>query len=251
MSTHQPLFHPHQSAVKIPLWREIFLLRELLKLRTHPIFQGHGIPAGDGAAVITIPGFLCSDSYTNYLTKWLAKIGYFALPSGLEQNNGCIEKMIAKLSATVEQAADETNNKVHLIGHSLGGVLARIAATRKPELISSVITLGSPFRGIRAHPYILRLGDRVRTQLQTDEAPHCFTGFCECPSILALQNEFPATVRHCAIYTKSDGVVDWEACVSSNANYNNEVTGTHSGLVFNPQVFALIAEELSKSVPPA
>ncbi|HEX4949151.1 MAG TPA: alpha/beta fold hydrolase, partial [Blastocatellia bacterium] len=175
----------------------------------------------------------------------LGRIGYRAYPSGIERNNECIEKVLSHVLATMEQAATETNGKVHLIGHSLGGVLARMAAIQRPELVASVITLAAPFRGVRAHPYILWLGRRVRTRVQTAAAPHCFTGFCACPAVSALQCAWPASVPHCAIYTKSDGIVDWRACISEDEARNIAVTGTHVGLVFNPHVYQLIAHRLA------
>jgi triacylglycerol lipase len=60
-----------------------------------------------------------------------------------------------------------------------------------------------------------------------------------------LQAAFPASVRQTAIYTKSDGVVDWRVCVTDNPADNFEVTGTHVGLAFNPSVYRLIAERLA------
>jgi hypothetical protein len=51
-------------------------------------------------------------------------------------------------------------------------------------------------------------------------------------------------VRQTAIYTKSDGIVDWQNCRSRFEENNFEVTGTHIGLVYNFQVYKLIAERL-------
>jgi pimeloyl-ACP methyl ester carboxylesterase len=247
MSTFNELFHPHQQAVRIPLWREAGLLAELWQLRTSPVLAGQNIPRGNDAAVVTIPGFMCSDLYTNYLTNWLQRIGYRAFPSGLERNNDCLEKVLNRVLATLEHAAAETNGPVHLIGHSLGGVLARMATVQRPELIASVLTLASPFRGIRAHSYILWLGQRVRQRVQSEAAPHCFTGFCTCPAVATLQKDVPAAIPNCAVYTRTDGIVDWRACIHDDPRYNAEVSGTHVGLVFNPQVYRLIGQWLATS----
>lgn len=247
MSLLTEAFQRQQQAIRIPIWREAKLLPEWLQLKTAPVFYGRGIPRGNGAAVVTIPGFLCSDLYTNCLTKWLQRIGYHAYPSGLKRNNDCIEKLLHRVLTTVENGAVETGGKVHLIGHSLGGVLARIAATQRPELVASVITLAAPFRGIRAHSYILWLGSRVRQRIQAADVPHCFTGFCDCPSVLALQTAWPDSVPNCAIYTKADGIVDWRMCVNEDDASNFEVSGTHVGLVFNAEVYRLIAQKLSEA----
>lgn len=247
MSLSTELFQKHQQSVRIPIWREAGLLQEWLKLRAAPVFYGKGIPQGNGSAVITIPGFMCSDLYTHCLTNWLSRIGYRAYASRLERNNDCIEKLLGRLLTTIETAAAETNGQVHLIGHSLGGVLARIVATRRPELVASVITLASPFRGIRAHSYVLWLGNRVRQRVQGADLPHCFTGFCDCPSVQALQTPWPESVQNCAIYTKADGIVDWRMCLNADETMNMEVAGTHTGLVFNPEVYRKIALQLAKT----
>jgi pimeloyl-ACP methyl ester carboxylesterase len=247
MSVLTELFQRQQQAIRIPIWREAKLLPEWLKLRAAPVFYGQGIPRGNGAAVVTIPGFMCSDLYTSCLTKWLQRIGYCAYPSGLERNNDCIEKLLNRVLATVEKAAAETGGQVHLVGHSLGGILARIAAIQRPELIASVITLAAPFRGIRAHSYILWLGIRVRQRVQAADVPHCFTGYCDCPSVLALQTPWPESVPNCAIYTKADGIVDWQMCVNEDEAMNIEVSGTHVGLVFNAEVYWLIGKWLAKA----
>ena len=55
---------------------------------------------------------------------------------------------------TVEKDYAETGRKVHVIGHSLGGVLARAVASQMPEHVASVITLAAPFRGVSIHPMI-------------------------------------------------------------------------------------------------
>lgn len=239
------IFHPHQQSAHVPIWREAMLLSEWLRLKSSPVFAGESVPRGNGAAVVTIPGFMCSDLYTNCLTNWLRRIGYRAYPSGLERNNDCIEKILVQILTTIERAAAETGGKVHLIGHSLGGVLARIAAIQQPELIASVMTLASPFRGVRAHWYVLWLAQRVRQRLQHKDAPHCFTGFCHCPSVSALQKTLPMTVPHYAVYTKTDGIVDWQTCIHDDPLYNAEVMGSHIGLVFNKQVYQLIGEWLA------
>lgn len=247
MSTFTEFFHPHQQAARVPLWREVGLLAELWQLKTSPVLTGQNIPPGNGAAVVTIPGFMCSDLYTSRLTSWLQQVGYRAYPSGLARNNDCLEKVLHQVLATIERAAAETNGPVHLIGHSLGGVLARIAAVQRPERIASVLTLASPFRGIRAHWYILWLGQRVRQRVQNAAAPHCFTGFCACPAVTTLHQDLPAAIPSCAVYTRTDGIVDWRACIHDDPRSNAEVSGTHVGLVFNPQVYQLIGQWLATS----
>jgi pimeloyl-ACP methyl ester carboxylesterase len=240
-------FQKQQQVVRLPLWREAGLLPEWLQLRAAPVFRGQGIPRGNGSAVVTLPGFMCSDQYTSCLTDWLERIGYRAYPSRLARNNDCLDKSLSRVRTTIDTAAQETGGKVHLIGHSLGGILARIATQQRPELVASVITLAAPLRGIRAHSYILWLGRRVRDRVQNADAPQCFTGFCHCPAVTALQQAWPPSVPTWAIYTQADGIVDWRMCLTDDPACNLEVSGTHIGLVFNADVYRLVAARLAQT----
>jgi hypothetical protein len=66
--------------------------------------------------------------------------------------------------------------------------------------------------------------------------------------VVAVQRGFPETVQESALYTKSDGVVDWRVCVTDDPATNFEVPGTHVGLVFNASVYGLIAKRLHVAV---
>src|SRR4030095_2345064 len=124
-------------------------------------------------------------------------------------NAECRETLSRRLLETVQTAGGATARPVHLVGHSLGGLLARSIAVRRPDLVASVVTLGSPLPGHRSPPLGLRVSDRVRERLQRDDRPDCFTGYCGCPAVTGLESAFPASVPQIAIYTKTDGILDW------------------------------------------
>ena len=44
---------------------------------------------------------------------------------------------------------------MHIVGHSLGGMLARGLAVRRPDLVSGIITMGSPMLAPGAHHLVL------------------------------------------------------------------------------------------------
>lgn len=238
------------GATALPLWREALLGLDWLSLRASSVYRGIGIPHGDGAAVVVIPGFLGSDRYLGDLYVWLRRIGYQPHMSGIGRNVECPNVLTDRLRETIEQAQFQTGRRVHLIGHSLGGVLARSAAVRWPDMIASVITMASPFRGIRAHPLVLEAGALIRGRIIARRADSsvlqdCYTGQCSCDFLKALRRPFPASIPQAAIYTKSDGVVDWRRCINENPDSDIEVPGTHVGLVFNPQVYRHIADRLA------
>jgi hypothetical protein len=46
-----------------------------------------------------------------------------------------------------------------------------------------------------------------------------------------------------SIYSRSDGVVNWKACLRSDVNAI-EVKGSHVGLAFNPEVYRILGHLL-------
>ena len=227
---------------------------EMVYLRLSPVYWGFGIPAGDGSAVVVIPAFLMTDLYLTEFRSWINRIGYKAYYSGIGMNAECPNLLIQhKLTQTIEKAYKETGRKVHLVGHSLGGVIARAAAHQMPDRIASVITLGSPFRGVSVHQSILRAAQLVRGQILERHGdavlPACYTAGCTCNFLESLVVKLPKSVAETAVYTKSDGIVDWKVCRTGNPEVDFEVSATHIGLAFNPIVFDVVAHRLAGKTP--
>jgi pimeloyl-ACP methyl ester carboxylesterase len=179
----------------LPIWFESLVGVDWTLLHLSPVYFGFGVPRGDDSAVIVVPGFLGNDFYLYELYLWLARIGYKPYLSGIGWNADCLNTLNEKLIETVKKAHAETGKKVHLVGHSLGGVLSRSAATQFPDLIESVITLGSPFRGVRSHPKVVEMSNRIRRRIfkKTDKTdyPNCYTGHCNCITVTAQQSYLP------------------------------------------------------------
>lgn len=234
----------------LPIWFESLVGVDWALLHLSPVYYGFGVPRGDGSPTIVVPGFLGSDIYLYEIYLWLSRIGYKSYFSNIGWNADCLNTLNEKLIQTIKRANDETGKKVHLIGHSLGGVLSRSAAVQHRDLVESVTTLASPFRGVRSHPGVLEISERIRTRIFNKEDktdfPHCYTGLCDCLAVTSLYDGLPTTLKQTAIYTKADGIVDWKNCLSRTDSNNFEVTGTHIGLVYNFQVYKLIAERLKK-----
>jgi len=244
--------YEHEAEADIPIWKEVLFGAELLLLHASPVYYGLGIPRGDNSAVVVIPGFLGTDLYVTHLHAWLERIGYRAYLSGIGLNAECPNLLIRyRLAATITKAVEETGRKVHLIGHSLGGIIARAVATQRPRDVASVITLAAPIRGTVMHPSIVRAAKVVRSQILSQHGagvlPDCYTPRCTCDFLSSLRCTVPASIAETAIYTKDDGIVDWRYCRTGDSDVDFEVPGTHVGLVFNPAVYTIIAERLAEA----
>ena len=242
-------FLPHEEIPSpLPIFHEPFLLLEFAALRMSPVYYGLGVPAGDGTAVVIIPGLMGMDLILFELYGWLARLGYRAYFSGMGLAADCPDVLARTLTATIDRAYLETGERVHLIGHSLGGIFARSAAVRMPDRIASVTTLASPFRGLVVHPLALTLGDLVRSRIRSryPKAPQgCATSRCSCAFGRSLRRKWPSSVAQTAIYTRADGIVDWRYCRTGDPKVDVEVSGTHLGLIFNSTTYVCIAERLA------
>jgi triacylglycerol lipase len=250
-SRRNPSLEEHSEA-NISIWKEALFGAELLLLHASPVYYGFGVPRGNGEAVIVLPGFLGNDEYLAHLHGWLDRVGYHTYMSGIDLNADCPNLLIRyQLAKIIDKARKETGGKVHIIGHSLGGVIARSVAGQRPEAIASVITIASPFRGVVAHRAILSVADVVRNQILKENGknvlPECYTAKCTCEFICSLKTRIPESVMQTAIYTQDDGVVDWRYCLTHDPEADFEVPGTHIGLAFNSSVYGIIAQRLHKA----
>lgn len=253
----QSAFDPHAPPPPEPperWWgnhlRELRWQLELARLLVDPVFLGAGVPRGDGGSVLTIPGFLAGDASLSVMRTWLLRLGYTAHASGIVANVGCSDRAVNDLERKLVRIAERSGRRVALIGHSRGAHFAKALATRRPELVSSVISVGAgldtPFdisvptqaavalvRAVHA-----RTSDRIA-------ANGCFTAACRCRFTRDYAADFPPEVPLTSIYSKGDGVVRWRACVVPYAQCV-EVSGSHVGLAFNRKVYRVLAETLAR-----
>src|ERR1022692_1083523 len=181
---------------EISPWTEALFGAEVLLLHATPVYYGFGVPRGNGSGVVIIPGFLGTDLYLTELHGWLGRIGYRPYFSGIGINADCPNILVQRhVSATIKRALDETGRKIHLIGHSLGGVIARSIAGDRPKDIASVITLVSPIRGTVAHRSVIHAADAIRLRILQEHGdgvlPRCYTGRCTCDFIDSLRRKVP------------------------------------------------------------
>ena len=248
--------HRDDVEADISPWTEALFAAEILMLHATPVYYGFGVPRGDGSGVVVIPGFLGTDLYLMELHSWLGRIGYQPYFSGIGINAECPNLLVQRhLNETIDRALAETGRKIHLIGHSLGGVIARSVAGQRPKDVASVITLASPIRGTATSRAVLHAADAIRQRILSEHGravlPSCYTGRCTCSFVDSLRREVPESLFETAIYTRDDGIVDWRYCRTMKPEFDFEVPGTHIGMAFNAAAYAIVAERLARARLPA
>jgi triacylglycerol lipase len=233
-----------------PLWRESRAGVEAAALFRSSVWRGGGVPDGAGRPVLLIPGFMAGDGSLATMTRWLRENGYRTHRAGIRANVGCSEDYVTRLETRLEQLFALTGERVAVVGQSRGGVIARVLATRRPDLVSGIVTLGAPtVNQLSAHPFVLAQVLFVGA-LGTGKMPgmfrvSCWRGAC-CKRFRAdLANAFPPEVGFTALYSKTDGVVDWRACLDPAAE-QIEVRASHLGMGLNAEVYAELGNALGR-----
>ncbi len=236
-----------------PLWREARWSLEWASLRLSPVYYGVGVPRGKGQPVLLIPGFMSGDLMMLEMHRWLKRIGYKSSLSRIAWNNDCPDKTANKLAHRLRALADRSGHRVSLIGHSLGGMLAKSLVQDEPELIDRVITLGSPFRSlVKAHPAIIGIWDKLKLAqgalIGRNLHASCGTGHCTCAFVRNMNAPRSRGVAQFAVYSRKDGIADWSSCLEEDARLNTEVNCSHIGMVFDHTVYRAVAARLAQQV---
>lgn len=224
---------------------------ELSRLLVDPVYVGRGVPRGDGAPVMLVPGFLAGDVSLRVLGGWLDRMGHRPHRSGITVNVRCSDRALDALERRAEGIAARHGRRLAVIGHSRGGHFAKALGRRRPDLVSRVVSLGA---GLDT-PFDISIPTRAAVAAvrwvhvqTTDRVARngCFTDTCRCRFTQDFCGAFPGEVSLTSIYSKGDGVVWWEACRVPYAD-NVEVTGSHVGLAFNRKAYRAIAAALAPS----
>lgn len=237
----------------------IDFMHNVSRLLCDPIYYGTGVRRGDGAPVLLIPGFFAGDWSLSTLARWLTRIGYRPYLSGIDWNVGCPDDKSDRLGWRLAHICDDSGKPAIVIGHSLGGVLARALAVKYPARVSHVVTLGSPSRiswaSVRPRYRPAIRGFQAFWHAFNSRPPECGTESCMCGFGEAVNSRFPRGVKLSSFYTRTDEVVDWRACITPEGD-NHEISGGHVGLAVNPQVYRLLAvilaakPEVRPPIPP-
>jgi pimeloyl-ACP methyl ester carboxylesterase len=187
--------------------------------------QPHTVVAsssGRGEIVLVLPGFLTSDLITFPLRQFLDAQDFrsYGWQHGL--NLGPTPRALLHLRDRVRDLSELNGGPIAVVGVSLGGLLARDLAYDCADQIRHVVTLASPFRLPTAstfEPLVRMCGPFYTDELNVERMSQ------------------PLPVPSTAFFTRDDGVVAWETCLSDDPDCTNiEVGGPHMTICRNPLV---------------
>ncbi|HEX3335557.1 MAG TPA: alpha/beta fold hydrolase, partial [Jatrophihabitans sp.] len=156
--TSRPL-GPEEDFVPDPAARqaELRAYRGVVRLVGRSVEQ----PArGVAAPVILVPGFISGDVSLAMLARHLRRQGHRTFRSEIGANLGCTDAMVDRLVRRVERVVADEGRPVALVGHSRGGMIVKLAAQRRPDLIAGIVLLSAPVTGT------LSVAAHVRKQLE-------------------------------------------------------------------------------------
>ena len=202
-------------------------------------------PGLSDSAVLLVPGFMAGDQSLSVLGSWLRRRGARTASAGIRLNTNCAERAVLGIESRLQRLAAGGEGRIVVIGQSRGGELARVVALRNPDLVDTLVMLGSPVLDpLSVAPAVLgsvrsvaRLGDLGVPGMFSSE---CGDGPCCAPFRRDLGAPLPPGVRAASIYSRSDGIVSWEACLDPSAEHI-EVESSHTGMSVNPRVYRSLA----------
>jgi triacylglycerol lipase len=199
--------------------------------------------------VLLVCGFLAGDPSLTTMAGWLKRIGHKPVRAGLRWNVGCLGETVDRLEARAEELVERSGRRVALIGQSRGGSCSRALAVRRPDLIERVVTLGSPLLDqLDVHPGVWAQAHLIGA-LGTLGLPgllsvSCRRGECCTETEGEMLSPLPPEVKMTSIYSRSDGIVRWRACLDDDAE-QVEIAASHIGMAVSVPAYRVIATSLA------
>jgi triacylglycerol lipase len=236
-----------------PVWGELRYGGELARLLAGQALSGGPLLARrheNPQPVLLIPGFMAGDSSLALMRAWLRRRGHAVAMSGMRLNAGCAGAIVGRLQEQLHALAELHGQPIVLIGQSRGGALARSLAVREPDRTAALVMLGSPVaeplavapQVMRTVKLMARLGDLGISRVFSSD---CADGPCCEQFWEEMTAPLPKPIEAISIFSRSDGIVDWHACLDEHAR-NIEVRSSHCGMSVHPAVYRVLDELLAR-----
>ncbi len=211
-------------------------------------------PNGHGKPAMLIPGFLAGDASLSPMAKWLKRGGWTLAKSGVAWNVNCTQATVESIEARLESLVLQTGQKALIVGQSRGGAMGKVIAVRRPDLVDTLVTLGSPLNDhFDFHPRVWFgigiIGGLGELGLPGFLSLDCASGDCCKETRLAYGRPFPQGVRFISFYSRGDNIVRYQACLHNSAE-QIEIESSHLGMGLDSEVWLRMKEELDSPAPP-
>jgi pimeloyl-ACP methyl ester carboxylesterase len=200
---------------------------------------------------VLVPGFISGDFSLTVLARSLRRAGHRTFGSRIGANLGCTEDMVDRLIQRLTDVVAAEGRKVALVGHSRGGMIAKLAAQRRPGLVTSLVVLSAPITGtLSVAPHVrkqLELLFRLQSRgVSRVIGQDCVTGECATRVADELDRPFPAGVPYLSVYSEADAIIDWRTCLDPAAE-QVEVRTSHTAMATDASVLRLVVDRLGSA----
>ncbi|MES2609162.1 MAG: alpha/beta hydrolase [Pseudomonadota bacterium] len=215
-------------------------VRAALEYAGHKVMAETSLPRGDRHAVVVFPGLATNATVVRPLHLFCERLGYRCFDWGQGLNTGPKGEIEAWLDTLAQGVREQTAGHaapISLVGWSLGGIYAREVAKRLRSRVRQVITIGTPFAAGAEHTNAGLVYRLLNGSMPPDD-----------PALLETLRTAPP-VPTTSIYSRSDGVVAWQACMDARRRARSEsieIQGSHCGMPWNPAVLRVVADRLAQ-----
>lgn len=215
-------------------WHGVIEHRQLVR---DPIYQGKGVPHGDGSKLLYMGGFATWSWMFVDSLRTCQRIGFEPKAVWSGSNTGSVRPTSRRLLSVIREEAKESGHKVNVIGQSLGGLDWAAAFMENPEMFVEYVdhlVLGVSPRPTRVNK-ALELAYLV-TQWFSDDDGYDVGKRAE----LLKKAQKERLLKVTQIDTSSDPVLDGEHWVMDEGYYLLD-RASHFGLLNNRDFFRVIS----------
>lgn len=209
---------------------------ECIILALHPLGLWPSLwskPRPGRPIVVLVHGLFHNQSGWLLFQHWFHAQGYTVACFGYPSWRTDLKTVETNLQNFLKQIlTDHPDQPVHLVGHSLGGLLLRgsLSNISGGQQIKTLTTLGTPYQGSKLAPFALNsLGRYLKFQGETIQE--------------IASRPFPRHVRLLAIKVPVDNMVLPQTALNCNlTDYTEHITRpiSHIGMLYSKQIFSSV-----------
>ena len=193
------------------------------------------------SVVVLYPGYLTGPSHMRKMKFRLASEGHSVYDWTLEYNTGMSHVVFKKLSEQLRLLHDTYESPITVVGHSLGGSMARAMCYGDGDIIDHVITIGSPINNIRE--------SLAEFKAATDLRNGSVSSPEEWEEYLTMASHQPEG-KCTSIWSPDDKVVPWtQSLIKPDDGNNIVVEGKHLKLPRLKHVQDVVSQLLVEDLP--